>query len=92
MQIRDAKLTKGNWIKILSWVKWLARWLGTGDKPRKIFFTILEAKQQRESMLILITNTWDIIANEEGILLEVTRFYSDLFKSTGNYRKTHAAK
>lgn len=53
--------------------------LGTSDEPRKLFFTLLKAKQQRESThrLLLEDGLW--IEDEEEILKEVERFYNKLF-------------
>lgn len=79
-QIREAELVEANRIRCLYWIKWL----GTGDEPYKLFFVLLKAKQLREAMNTLITDAKLIITDKEEILQEITRFYCNLFESTGN--------
>lgn len=82
-QIRDGELIEANRMQSLCRVKWL----DTSNKSKKLFFTLLEAKQQRESINILITNTGTSITEEEAILMEVTRFYSAFFSQRGTVKQ-----
>lgn len=62
--------------------------MGIGDKPDKLFFTLLKANQQRENMVVLVTNSNGTIIDEEDILQEVSKFYGPLFKSFGDNKDT----
>lgn len=79
-QIWEVELTKANHFCSFSHMKWL----GTADKPRKMFFILLQEKLQRESMpwLLLEDGTW--IKEEDEILHEVGRFFNNLFLSIGD--------
>lgn len=58
------------------------KWLGTSDELYKLFSTLLKAKQQRETMAVLITENGDTLEDEGDILQEVSRFHGQLFKSS----------
>lgn len=79
-QIREMKLTNVDRLHSFSWVKWL----DIGDEPKNNFFSLLKAKQLRESMNILIIDNGEHITEEASILQEVERLYRALFTSIGN--------
>lgn len=87
-QIREAKLNEANIICSLARIKWL----GYNDEPKKLFFTLLKAKQQQELMSILITDSGESIVGEEAILQEVARFYTTLFRSKGESTAAQEAR
>lgn len=70
----EVELTKANLLQSPSWVMWL----GVGGEPYALFFQLLKAKKQRESMNMLLDDN-SIIEDKEAILQEVTRFYGALF-------------
>lgn len=55
------------------------RWLKLGEAPSKYFFSQLKAKHARESIPSLRLPSGEKTENEEQILQEMFRFYSDLF-------------
>lgn len=63
-QIREAELIEANKIHSLSRIKWL----GFSDEPKKHFFTLLKAKQQRKLMSILLADDGESIVEDDAIL------------------------
>lgn len=67
------------------------KWLGIGDKPWKMFFTFIKAKQQREMMSVLLNNDNKCIKDEDKIFQEVADFYGKLFLIAGESKEGLAA-
>lgn len=55
------------------WIIACFKWLGIGNEPRKLFFTLLQAKLRRQSMHMLLLEDDSIIKDEMEIMEEVTR-------------------
>lgn len=87
-QIREAELIEANRIKSLFPIKWL----GTFEEPKKLFFTLLKAKQLREVMNLLITDQGIQIDDEDNILQEVACFYTKRFCFIGELDTTEQAR
>lgn len=66
--------------------------MGARDKLWKLFFTLLQAKQQREAMTLLLIDGDVCIEDKDAILWEVTWFYVNLFKTTRDNTKFQQAQ
>lgn len=66
--------------------------MGVGDEPYALFFKLLKAKQQQETMNTLLLDDNSIIKDKEAILQEVTRFYGALFQSAGKNTEVLVAR
>lgn len=87
-QIRETELQEANRLRSLSRV----RWMGIGDETYRTFFILVQAKQQRETMLILLTDEDDTIEDEGKIIEEVGCFYTKLCTSEGSSPEVLAAR
>lgn len=75
-QMREVELIEANKLCTLSRVKWL----DVGDEPYAMFFVrLLKAKQQQESMHMLLKDGNKTVENKNEIMHEITRFCRDLF-------------
>lgn len=60
---------------------------GCRDTSYATLFAMLKAKQQHESMHLLLKDDNETIKDETKILQEITRFYGELFQSIGKNTK-----
>ncbi|KAL3675236.1 hypothetical protein R1sor_025184 [Riccia sorocarpa] len=56
-----------------------AKWAVLGDAPTRYFFSLLKAKQHRESINLLISEKGEIMDEDTEILDHIHEFYSALF-------------
>lgn len=74
----------------------MIKWLGEGDEPSKFFFATANAKRERETMMLLITEEGESIRNSSCILKEVEKQCRVLFSteicSLPEKRKTTEAR
>lgn len=66
--------------------------LGVGDEPRRTFFILVEAKQRRENMPLLLIDEDDTIEDEGEILREVEWFYGVLYTTSRSTPEALTAK
>lgn len=58
--------------------------VGIGDEPKKTFFLLVKAKQQREAMSILVTDEKTTIEDKGEIIEEIKQFYDKLYATIGS--------
>ncbi|KAL3677035.1 hypothetical protein R1sor_026983 [Riccia sorocarpa] len=75
-KIKEAEEKQGKYWRKLSRIKWLKY----GEVPSKFFFSALREQQAKQEITCLQLDSGELVEDDQRILAELHRFYSDLFK------------
>jgi hypothetical protein len=68
------------------------KWLGEGEEVSKYYFKLLQAKQKRESLHLLVLDDATEISDPQAILEETTHFYKQLYTAGRTDSETEQAR
>ena len=62
-------------------------WIEKGEKSNRYFLNLEKYRGKQKVMSSLKTSNGSVISDQQGVLDEQMRFYSDLYKRKGNYNR-----